>query len=167
MSRSNNNKRRKNQGRFAGIPIVVMNHSDYIHLHAYAVKLLMELARQYNGSNNGDLSLARSLMAARGFTCPQTITKYRDKLLEAKMILLTRQGRFMNPGKACTLYALTWHSIDECDGKLDVKSTTIPPRQFSLENNKKPCSQHEQSSVHSVNQSRLRNEKGRFVRFTE
>ncbi len=53
------------------------------------------------------------------------------------MIIKTRQGFFMNPGGRCALYALTWLPIDECQGKkLEVNSTTTPPRKFSMEQNK-------------------------------
>jgi hypothetical protein len=96
------------------------------------------LASQYRGNNNGDLTIAYSLLKDRGFKSKGTIERSRDELLNANLIIKTREGRFTNPGGVCALFALTWQAIDECDGKLEVKSTTTPPRQFSLENNKTP-----------------------------
>ncbi|MCY1463774.1 hypothetical protein D9M71_817200 [compost metagenome] len=49
------------------------------------------------------------------------------------MIVRTREGKFMKPGGHCDLYAVTWHKIDECAGKLEVSATATAPRKFSLE----------------------------------
>jgi hypothetical protein len=126
------------KGGFSGIPRVVMDHPDYINLSGNAVKLLNELARQYRGNNNGDLTVAWSLLKDRGFKSKGTIERNRDELLQAGLILKTREGRFANPHGVCALYALTWQSIDECNNKLEVDATATPPRKFSLENNKTP-----------------------------
>ena len=80
-------------GGFAGIPRNVMNHPDYINLSGNAVKLLNELARQYRGNNNGDLTVAYSLLKNRGFKSKGTIERNRDELLNAGMIKKTREGR--------------------------------------------------------------------------
>lgn len=140
MARSRTNKKgRTNSGRFAGIPHTVMDHDDYQGLRGSAVKLLMELVRQYNGHNNGDLSAGWGLMKRRGFRSKATLDKARNELLEKRLIVITRHGRFMNPGGACSLYALTWQPIDECPGKqLERQPTTTPPRKFSLERFRKP-----------------------------
>lgn len=115
---------------FAGIPRVVMSHRDYICLPGSAVKLLLELARQYNGRNNGDLTVAHSLLKDRGFTSKDTIKRAKDALLHAGLIIQTRQGRFLNPGGVCDLFALSWQAIDECGKKLDIEPTIAPPRTF-------------------------------------
>jgi len=48
--------------------------------------------------------------------------------------LKTRNGRFINPGARCALYALTWQPVDECIGKkLEISATKTPPRKFSVE----------------------------------
>ena len=123
-------KGRKSGSRgFAGIPRDVMKHPDYMALKATAKCLLQELAFQYRGSNNGDLTLAKKVLKERGFNSPNSINEAKKQLLEAGMIILTRQGGF-NSG--CSLYALTWQSIDECKGKLDCKSTITAPRSFRL-----------------------------------
>ena len=118
---------------FAGIPRRVIESDDYKSLSGSSVKLLVELCYQYRGKNNGDLTIAESLLLKRGFNSKTTIRKAAKELLEKNIIALTRQGRFINPGGVCSLYALTWESIDHCKGKLDVSSTKTPPRKFSLE----------------------------------
>ena len=121
------------------IPHNVMDTDDYRNLPPNAVKLLNALVYQYRGKNNGDLTAAFNYMKDFGFKSKETLTKATQDLLKAELIVRTRRGWFMNPGGRCTLYALTWHPIDECPGKqLEIGPTNRPLRKFSLEKNKKP-----------------------------
>ena len=147
---------------FAGIPRMVMNNPDYINLKGSAVKLLLELSRQYRGNNNGDLTVAYSVLKHRGFNSKDSIKRACDELLEANLIVRTREGRFSNPGGVCALYALSWLAIDECNGKLDVKPSIIPPRKFSLENNKTPGPENGLGSSLKSGRQRQRNSKGQY-----
>jgi hypothetical protein len=131
---------------FAGIPRVVMDSDDFKGLHGNAVKLLLALAYQYRGHNNGDLTAAFSIMQEKfGFTARGVVKRAVKQLLDANLIMQTRTSRFLNPGGQCALYALTWQSIDECKGKrLEVKPSRTPLRKFSIEQNKTPSTE----SVH-------------------
>jgi hypothetical protein len=132
-------KGRRSGGRFAGIPHSVMDHPDYIALSANAIRLLLEMARQYNGHNNGDLSAAFSVLRNRGFRSKTTLAKALRELEERRLLLCTRPWRFLNPGSQCALYGLTWLAIDECGRKgLEVKPTQKPVRSFSAEIIKMP-----------------------------
>ena len=51
-------KNRKETGRFAQLPHVVLNSADYISLSYKSKALLVDLVYQYNGKNNGDLTAA-------------------------------------------------------------------------------------------------------------
>ena len=95
--------------------------------------VLFALAYQYQGKNNGDLTAAHSVMKTWGIASKTTLANAMNALLTANLIVRTREGRFLNPGGQCALYALTWQPIDECGGKLDVAATARPPRAFSLE----------------------------------
>ena len=109
-----------------------MDHADYRGLSGNAAKLLFELARQYRGHNNGDLTIAWKVLCERGFRSKATIDRARDELLRANLIRYTRQGRFLNPGGRCALYALTWLCVDECPkADLELGPTTRPLRIFS------------------------------------
>ena len=121
---------------FAGIPRIVMDTDDYKSLNGSAIKLLLELAYQYRGKNNGDLSATFSVMKKRGFKSKETLTNAIKALVDARLIEKTREGMFMNPGGKCALYALTWNNRDECQGKHDMKPTNAPIRKFSLEKQK-------------------------------
>lgn len=151
-------------GGFGALPRVVWEHPDYCQLSGSAAKLLMDLACQYNGHNNGNLTVAYSVLKRRGWNSKETISKAIQHLLDAGLVIRTREGRFINPGGQCALYALAWHAINECPGKvLIVRPTTTPPRKFTLEASKTPGPQTGQGSVHNPGRQRERNERGEYV----
>lgn len=122
-------KGRKSVNSFAGIPRHVIKSADYRNLSGNAVKLLVALAFQFKGKNNGDLTAAYSVMHEKyGFRSKATLASALKKLLLANIITKTREGMFLNPGGRCALYALNWASVDECNGKLDMKPTQLPLR---------------------------------------
>ena len=150
-------------GGFAGIPRVVMKHPDYQSLSGGAVKLLLELSSQFKGKNNGDPTTAHSVVGNRGCGAKDTVKANTQKLIDAGMIIQTREGRFTNPGGRCALYALTWLAIDECPGKdLSVSPTSTPPRKFSLKINKNPCPETRHGSSQKLGRQNQRDAKGRY-----
>lgn len=160
--------RRKSKGRSSGgaghgaLPRVVWEHPDYCNLSGAAAKLLMDLACQFNGHNNGDLQVAYSVLSKRGWNSRQTISRAVAELLAAKLIVKTREGKFTNPGGYCALYALAWVQIHDCGDKLEVSPTSTPPRKFSLEAIKTPSPEHGLGSVHKRGRQRPRDDAGRF-----
>jgi hypothetical protein len=114
-------KGRRNTGSFLGLPKQVITSDAYNQLGAWSVKLLVDVAKQYNGSNNGDLHAAWSILSGQGWRSKGTLSRAIKELIDRGFIELTRQG-----GKnRCSLYAITWQPIDECKGKLDVKETRV------------------------------------------
>lgn len=119
--------RRKHKGRsesggYFGIPHAVMRSPNFRALSAHALKLLVDLGGQFRGANNGDLSAAWNVMRPLGWKSRDTLTRALAELLHFGVIEKTRQGGMHR----CSLYALTWRPIDECDGKLDVRPTITP-----------------------------------------
>jgi len=112
-------KGRKESRRFTGIPRVCMLNDNYIKLSPYAKVLLWEFCFQYNGFNNGDLCAAFSVMKKRGWKSPSTLSRALKELRKIEWIIVSRQGG----RNLCSLYALTFQAIDDCKGKLDIKST--------------------------------------------
>lgn len=126
--------RKKTKVRFAGIPHSVMQHPDYYKLSGNAVKLLVELAMQYNGRNNGKLCAVFSQLRVRGWNSQGTLDRAKKELLKADLIVKTKINTFGQNGKSPTYYAITWQKIDEIVGfHMDVKATSKPLRVFSLE----------------------------------
>ena len=112
---------RRERGTFFGLPHAVMDSPNYTQLSSKGVRLLNDLGRQFNGSNNGDLCAAWSVMEKRGWKSRSTLHYAIQELLHFEFVTQTRQG-----GRhKCSLYALTWLAIDECKGKLDVNETNV------------------------------------------
>ena len=116
-------KGRQTTGSFLRLPHHVLQHETFKTLSTRATKLLIDIAAQYRGSNNGDLCAPFSLMKKRGWNSNDQLDKAKKELIKQDVIQLTRQGG----RNKCNLYALTWFPIDECKGKLDIASTTTAP----------------------------------------
>lgn len=116
-------KGRSERGTFTSIPHEVQDCPNWRACGGTAIKLLCDLARQYRGNNNGDLCASMSILKPKGWTSPETLTFALRELRHYGLIVLTRQGSLL----AASLYALTWHAIDECSGKLDCAATIKPP----------------------------------------
>lgn len=123
-----NAKGRRSKDRFFMIPRCVYNHEDFISLSPRALNLLVDLGIQFNGYNNGDLCCTMSLMKKRGWTSSDQLDKAKKELVNKDMIVVARQGG----RKRATLYALAWLPIDDCKGKLDIKGTNKPWRDFTF-----------------------------------
>ncbi len=107
---------------FANIPHHIMESENYKKLGAWEVKLLLELSYKFRGKNNGDLSATWSDSKKFGWRSKGTLSKAIERLVKYGFIQLTRQGGMHQ----CSLYALTWHPIDECQGKHEVSPTKTP-----------------------------------------
>lgn len=120
-------RRQKLQGRSKGPPFLMIEHRisdspEFGRLSGNAVKLLVELARQYRPGKNGDLSIPWSMLSTRGWKSKATVHSSKLELLAAGWIIETRKG-----GKnMCSLYALTYYAIDESEKHLE-PSTVTPP----------------------------------------
>ena len=112
-------KGRREGGKFIMLPKACLTHENYISLSPYAVKLLMDLYLNYNGFNNGDFCGTWSMMKKRGWRSEATLNKSIKELLYYGWIVCTRQGG----RNQASLYGVTFQSIDECKGKLDIKET--------------------------------------------
>lgn len=118
-------KGRKESGTFLLLPHAILDSTNFASLHPRAIKLLLNLARQYNGHNNGDLCAAMTLMKKCGWSSNDQLQKAKKELLEKGWIIITRKTGRLN--KIAYLYAITFQAIDECGGKLDCKPTAAAP----------------------------------------
>jgi len=116
-------KGRRDYKPFKSMPTECMKSEKYIQLSPYAKVLLWEFCYQYNGYNNGDLCAAYdSVLKKRGFRSKGTVARALKELRKADWIIVSRQGGI----NRCSLYALTFNAVDECQGKLDINSTIAP-----------------------------------------
>jgi len=115
--------KRRETSSFVAIPKAVINSNNYASLSGVGVKLLIQIAEQFNGFNNGDLQASWVIMRHKGWRSNATLNRAKQELIEKGFIEQTRQGWLRPP--RCALYALTWKSIDDCQGKLDVQATRV------------------------------------------
>ncbi len=111
---------------FLAFPRHILSSPQYACLRPPAVKLLLDLFGQYNGTNNGDFCIAWQVMQKRGWRSRDTLNRAEKELLKAGFIQKTRQGG----RNRCNLYAVTWLRINECDGKLDVSETRVASNEW-------------------------------------
>lgn len=110
-------------GTYAMLPNEVLRSVAYRVLPDSAKSVLVALAAQYRGNNNGDLSLVSSMASDYGITYRSKLFAGLELLLEVGLVVKTRQGGKSPMG--CTLYALTWwgiHPSDKYDAGIKVSS---------------------------------------------
>jgi hypothetical protein len=72
-SRLRHKGRSESGGTFTAIPHAVQDCANWRQCSATAIKMLCDVARQYNGRNNGDLCAALSVLRPYGWTAPETV----------------------------------------------------------------------------------------------
>lgn len=114
MSSTRKSKKKKGyQGdgtRFIAIPHQVLESNSYLNLSHPARSLLLEIAAQYVGSNNGSLLCSRGKLLARGWGSNDVLTRAKRELIAAGFIFETVKGQ--RPNRA-SWYALTWYGLDK------------------------------------------------------
>jgi hypothetical protein len=112
-----NRKRGKVTGRsasgpaFLKLPHWIIESEQFAQLTGSEVKLLIDIAAQFKGRNNGNLSIEEIRHRWKSRTTTQAA---KDGLLQKEWIIRTRRGGLrMGPD----LFAVTWLPIDECKGK--------------------------------------------------
>lgn len=124
------NSQSRDPGGFVALPWVVIDSPAYQGLSPYGKALLIDIARQYNQSNNGALRCGKAYMQPRGWNSMDTLTKAKRELLDAGLIYETVKGA--RPNKA-SWYAVTWHALDKLDG-LDAGAAASFQRSAYLKN---------------------------------
>lgn len=94
---------------FIGIVRSVFDSPAFLALSPHACKLLLELASQYRGDNNGNLTVAWSIVSKRGWRSRSTLWRCKAELIKAGFVYVTRKGRMPS---TCELLALTWFPLD-------------------------------------------------------
>lgn len=166
MARKNNHGKKKSfSGQYMQLPYAVLDSLNYRKLSPSAKQLLIDIFRQHNGRNNGDLSASFKIIQKRGWKSKSTLSRALDTLLESNLIVKTREGWFQGEHSSrCALYAVTWLGINECAGKdLDLKPNPKPLRAFSIENKTSSCPEMITKRVQNRGRKLERDSFGRYV----
>jgi hypothetical protein len=122
-------KSRAKSAPFVSIPWAVLDSPNFAKLSHAAVCMLIELARRFTGKNNGDLSATARAREPRGWNSNETITRALRELEHYGFIIRSRQGG----RNRCNLYALSWHGVNECGGKLEISASPVPLNDWKIE----------------------------------
>lgn len=111
------------------VPVEVLTSPACTTLPNFAFRVLVAIAAQYRGNNNGDLAMTKSIgrrFGARGGT---QVSRSLALLEGRGLIRKTRQGG-KKPLGPC-LYALTWQPISELRNKIEVGPTAGPTNEWA------------------------------------
>jgi hypothetical protein len=114
-------KGRRVSGTFTLLPHCVTDAGNWSLCSGTGIKLLLDIARQFTGNNNGDLCASISVLRKRGWRSESVLHHARMELIHYGFIELTRQGGMHR----ASLFALAWQPIDDCGGKLDTRRTVV------------------------------------------
>lgn len=109
MGRSKHRRTGRDGVRFLALPHTVLDSHAFLGLSAPAVRLLLDIARQFDGQNNGRLVACMSALKSRGWNSNDTLTRARKELEASHLLYQTRIG--MRPNRAAW-FALTWLALD-------------------------------------------------------
>lgn len=107
------NGRSKGVASFAASPTAVFRHPDYTKLSPTAKALLWDLFSQFNGRNNGNLTLAENTMKRLGWSY-STVKRHKAELINSGWIAVTRYPR---QKREPVLYRVTWLDADNWTGE--------------------------------------------------
>jgi hypothetical protein len=94
---------------FAALPWPVLKAPAYLQLSKTAKALLVEVAFQFTGHNNGRLLISMAHLRKRNWNSADVVQRAKQELLNANLIFETVKGH--RPNKA-SWYALTWQDLD-------------------------------------------------------
>ena len=107
----------KRDGRgFVALPIVVLESPGYRRAGHAARSLLLDIAMQYSGNNNGRLTTCAKYLKPLGWKSNDTIVRARRELLDCGLLIETRKGGFPSTS---AWFALSWLDNDQAQG-LDI-----------------------------------------------
>lgn len=100
--------------RFAAIPLEVLESPAFAALTGTGVRVLLALAAQYRGANNGRLTLPLTAAQSLGIRSKDSLHRGLSELRDVGLIEVTEQGGL--PPHGCSRYALTFRAIDPAEG---------------------------------------------------
>lgn len=99
----------RDRGNFVALPHVVLDSPGWRQASHTARSLLVDIARQYKGDNNGKLVATPSALQQYGWKSPTVLTHARRELIACGLLVEVRAG-----GKnRASWFALTWYDLHQ------------------------------------------------------
>jgi hypothetical protein len=109
-------------GRFAKLPLMVLETPAVTTLNHAAFRVLVLLAAQYNGHNNGAIGLTANQAAQAGISSDSTLYRSLRELQERRLIQETYPASRVPPRP--TMWALTWMPLNNTDYSNETRKPT-------------------------------------------
>ncbi len=113
-------KSKRDGDRYLALPHVVIDSPSYRALGYAARALLIDIARQYTGTNNGRLVACAKYLKPMGWNSNDTVSRALVELKASGLLIETRMG--MRPNRAAW-FALGWYQLDAVTG-MDIDPRT-------------------------------------------
>lgn len=110
MNRSNQ-RRKHGAGRFARLPVAVLEHITVVTLTHAAFRVLVLLAAQFSGFNNGALGITAKQATNAGIGSDKTLYQSLRELELRQLVELTYPASRVPPRP--TMWALTWLPLND------------------------------------------------------
>ena len=94
---------------FVALPKEVLRSAEFAAMPASAKALMLDLAVQYTGKNNGRLCVSFEVLKRAGWASKHTVMRARDALLECSFVVRTRKG---HPPRTPEWAGFTWWKLD-------------------------------------------------------
>jgi DNA-binding HxlR family transcriptional regulator len=125
---SRRNPKRSSSGRFARLPLTLLATPAVTTLSHAAFRVLVLLAAQYTGYNNGALGITRNQAAQQGIGSDHTLYGSLRDLETRELIERTYHASRVPPRPA--MYALTWVSVDDTEYSRSARLATHAYREW-------------------------------------
>lgn len=113
MARTHNNTgRNRYDAAHVRLHLYMLNSPAYLSLSTQARAALIEIARRYNGRNNGFIGASVRSLAERCRIAPGTACKALDDLQERGFIECVTPGGFSRKTRHASEWRLTWFSCN-------------------------------------------------------
>lgn len=111
---------------FVALPKDVLRSTEFGSMQPSAKALMLDLAAQYTGKNNGRLCPGFEVMKRSGWTSKHTVLRAKEALLDSTFAICTRKG---HPPRTTDWIGFTWWKLD-WDQSMDVSALGWPYLNF-------------------------------------
>ncbi len=124
-------RERRDGSSFVALPVVVLDSHGYRLASHTSRSLLVDIARQFTGTNNGSLVACMKFLKPKGWKSHDVITRALRELIACGLLIETRKG--MRPNRAAW-HALAWQKLDVTIG-LDIDAKAYRTGGYCLPQN--------------------------------
>lgn len=118
-------EKRKGVKQFALLPLDLLIHGAVASLDHGAFRVMVLLAGQYRGRNNGALGLTAKQAMGAGIGSDNTLYRALRLLTERGLIEQTHPASRVPPRPA--MYSIAWQAVDDTDYS---RATTVPAHTY-------------------------------------